>query len=438
MRVIVIRREGKRIRFHFQQRNREEVLAFLNEPDSHVGEIEKNLENMIDHNMSMSYEKKWKNLKEQYDTIQIFFLTVEAIGELIPRYLVIKNESGIKEKVLSVFIPHLGSSKRSCNDYLMEYISRDILLIRNDELQFWQYIIHNHMSDIKSSKLLKYDKRRKCPVYLKKAYSAATFFTEEEEKRGKEQMQLLHVTGDFVCYGARTALYNQATLGTDFDYDYRNMKFEDYGLSIGYLQECAIQAVRMGRMEQPIQPMDNCIDYAGSGADDFMDLFLVAHCKFLVVNATGIFAFASMFTRPVLMVNLVPISFGMGGIQYTQYDLFIPKKYYSKKEKRYLSLREITLLEVECSIWGSRYAKKGIQFVDNTPEEIREAVEEMQQRLDGTWIETEEDKANYKKYLKIYKETREIARKNKKNWTGEPLPYRLAASYLRNNKYLLD
>lgn len=438
MRIIVIRREGKRIRFHFQQRKREEVLAFLDEPDSHAKEIEINLSSMIDHNMSKSFDIKWNALKEQYDTIQMFFLTVEAIGELIPRYLIIKNEECVEEKVLSVFIPHVGSSKRSCNDYLIEYISRDILLVGNDELQFWSYIVHNYMSDIKTSNILKYDKRRQYPVYLKEAYSAATFFTEEEEKRGKEQTQLLHITGEFVCFGARTALYNQATLGTDFDYDYRNMKFEDYGLSIDCLQENVIQAVRMGRMEKPIQPMDNCIDYAGSGANDFMDLYLVAHCKFLVVNATGIFSFASMFTRPVLMVNLVPISFGMGGIQLTQYDLFIPKKYYSKKEKRYLSLKEITLLEVECSIWGSRYAKKGIQFIDNTPEEIKAAVEEMLQRLEGTWIETEEDKANYQRYLKIYEETREIAKNNKKNWTGEPIPYRLAASYLRNNMYLLD
>ena len=103
-----------------------------------------------------------------------------------------------------------------------------------------------------------------------------------------------------------------------------------------------------------------------------------------------------------------------------------------------MSLKEITLLEVECSIWGSRYAKKGIQFIDNTPEEIKAAVEEMLQRLEGTWIETEEDKANYQRYLKIYEETREIAKNNKKNWTGEPIPYRLAASYLRNNMYLLD
>ena len=59
MRIIVIRREGKRIRFHFQQRKREEVLAFLDEPDSHAKEIEINLSSMIVDNMSKSFDIKW-------------------------------------------------------------------------------------------------------------------------------------------------------------------------------------------------------------------------------------------------------------------------------------------------------------------------------------------------------------------------------------------
>ncbi len=438
MRIIIIRREGNRIRIHFQNRKREEVLAFLNEPNSHIEEIKKNLCNMIDCDMSKVFEKKWNDLKEQYHNIQVSFLTVDGIGELIPRYLVIKNEGTKKKNTHVVYIPYQGSDKRVCNYYLLEYISRDIALVRKDEIPFWLYIFRNHMTEIQTYNLYRYYKRGQFTVYLKKAYSHVPLFSEEEKERGTEQMQQLQITGEYVCFGARTALYNQMTLGHDYDYEYRNMKFEDYGLAINLLNERAIQAVRMGRMEQPIPSIMNCIDYAGIGATDFMDLFLVANCKFMVVNATGIFSLASMFTCPLLMINLVPISFGLGGVQYTQYDLYIPKKYYSQKSKRYLSLREIAALEAECLIWGSKYAKEGIQFVDNTPEEIRTAVEEMLSRLDGTWIETEEDIVHYQKYLKIYEEIRRISKNNKKNWLGEPIPYRLATSYLRNNMYLLD
>ena len=438
MRMLVFTQEGRHIKVYFKKRKQEEVFSFLADKENHIEEVKATTFDMIKHDNVNNYEAEWNRLRKRYDDIQIFFLSVEAIGELIPRYIAIKNREGIEERRLCVYIPDLGYDNRVCNDYLLEYISRDINLVKGKELYFWLFVFQNHGQDVTVDDINRYSVRGKFPVHLKDAYTQSNLFSQIEEENGYKQLAALQISEEYVCFGARTATYNQATLGHDFDYSFRNMEFGNYELSMKYLKEMSIQAIKMGRMEQRMNPMDNCIDYAGEGANDFMDLFLVAHSKFMVVNATGMFSIASMFTIPLLMVNATLISAGLGGFQYTQYDLYIPKKYYSEKKKRLLTLEEIVRIEAECMIWGRRYEQRGIKFIDNTPEEIRDAVEEMLQRLRGVWVDTEEDIANYRRYLEIYEEMKKISLNNEKNWIGEPIPYRLATSYLRNNLYLLS
>lgn len=440
MRVLAVTQESGHIRIYLKKRKREEVLKFLEETNSNVEKAKLCLAEMIKHNSVNEYEEEWDRLRKSYDVIQIFFLSVEALGEFVPRYLIIKNEKKGEDekKTLKVYIPESGSNNRVCNDYLLEYVSRDINLVKQEELPFWLFVFQNHAEELTVDDINRYSGRGSFPVYLKEAYKQRKLFSQTEEERGHDKQSLLQIAKRYVCLGARTATYNQLTLGHDFDYDHRNMKFEDYRLAIEYLNNMSIQTVKMGRMENRMEPVNNCIDYAGEGANDFMDLYLVSHSEFMVVNSTGMLSLASMFTIPLLMVNATPVSFGVGGFQYTPYDLYIPKKYYSKKKARYLSLREITQIEAECMIWGSKYEQKGIKFIDNTPEEIKDAVEEMLKRLKGEWTDTEKDISSYRRYLVIYEEMKGMAENNENNWIGEPLPYRLATSYLRNNMYLLE
>ena len=73
------------------------------------------------------------------------------------------------------------------------------------------------------------------------------------------------------------------------------MSFNDYHKALEYLQQQNVVAVRMGRMETPMEEMENCIDYAGYYADDFRDLYVTSECMFMIVNACGIFSLASFF-----------------------------------------------------------------------------------------------------------------------------------------------
>jgi hypothetical protein len=76
------------------------------------------------------------------------------------------------------------------------------------------------------------------------------------------------------------------------------------------------------------------------------------------------------------------------------------------------------------------YKKQGIIPVENTPEEIRDVIQEMNERLDGTYSESEEDRilqAKYRKIVDDYPKGDNVL----SHW-------RLGADFLRNNQWLLD
>ncbi len=399
-------------------------------------EIIQKLSHFLETCREKEYEDAWREIEGHYKKIKVYQLSVSAVGELISRFFMISNTCE-DHGVLRIFIPDSEYVHRICNTYLVRLLRRKIYLIQDNEIDLWHYIIKKYKDKIYFSEYHKYESRKDYPVYKRHFGTKEEWFTGEEIQNGQAVFKQMGIDKSYVCVGARSNAYNKKTIGHDYSYDFRNMSFDDYRVALKYLGKQDITAVRMGRMEAPIGEMENCIDYAGYYADDFMDFYLASECMFMIVNACGMFSMASFFSKPLLMVNAVPVTFGMGGIQYTDMDLYIPKKYYDANQKRYLSLREMIQVEQQCSIWGERYEEKGIQFIDNTPEEIAAAVQEMVERLTGKWQENEEDRENYNRYMEIYQEMREAAANDPDNWTGEPLPYRLSAVYLRDNKYLL-
>ena len=83
----------------------------------------------------------------------------------------------------------------------------------------------------------------------------------------------------------------------------------------------------------------NFIDYPNSEfRSDFLDIFLFYNSYLNLVSESGILLTSMIFRKPMCSVNCAEI----GGLQ-TWHDknIIIFKKYWSKKNKRYLSLEEI-------------------------------------------------------------------------------------------------
>ncbi len=68
----------------------------------------------------------------------------------------------------------------------------------------------------------------------------------------------------------------------------------------------------------------------------------------------------------------------------------LSKKYFHKKEKRFLKLKEILNLDLEKFSSRENLENEGIEMIDYTSNEICDAAIEALKRLDGEWIDNKE------------------------------------------------
>ena len=104
--------------------------------------------------------------------------------------------------------------------------------------------------------------------------------------------------------------------------------------------------------------------------------------------------------------------------------IVISKKYYSSKDKRYLSFKEI--IELGAFSTGDFLLEKGIRLVENTASEIHDAAIEMDERLKGNWKITKEDEDLQKSFWEIFGKNK---LKNPDLWVG--------SKFLQQNQDLL-
>ena len=167
------------------------------------------------------------------------------------------------------------------------------------------------------------------------------------------------------------------------------------------------------------------IDYANSDdQSDFLDIYLGSRCFFYLCSASGISQIPNTFNRPVVCVNFPGIT-----IAPTPFNnsLFIPKKFYSISNHRFLTFREIIKLYLESQLSTKMLKEKNLKLVENTPQEINEVVLEMYSRLKGTWKLNKEEEILQQKFWSLFDFT----------FVKSPT-FRIGSDFLKKNQYLLN
>lgn len=208
----------------------------------------------------------------------------------------------------------------------------------------------------------------------------------------------------FVCLTVRDSKYLSAQIPWwDWSYhDYRNCDIQNYVKAAEALTRLGYYVIRMGVAvnEQIDTPNPMVIDYAGKGLrSDFMDIYLGAHCAFCISNGTGFDAIPYILRRPILYVDHVPF-----GIINTFSNRFMAttKEHWLKSENRQLSLEEILTSDVMWHTRSEQFEAAGIELRESSPEDIEQAVLEMEGRLSGTWYSGEEDEQLQAYFWSIY------------------------------------
>ncbi|NQW23755.1 MAG: TIGR04372 family glycosyltransferase [SAR202 cluster bacterium] len=259
-------------------------------------------------------------------------------------------------------------------------------------------------------------------------------FTAEEEARGVAGLRLMGIPADipFVCLISRDSAYLDAQSPRDWSYhNHRDSDIQNYVLATEELANRGYFVVRMGaQVREAIKSRHpKVIDYATNGMrSDFMDVYLGAKCAFCISGTAGFEAVPLVFRRPIVFVNVSSL-----GYIWTSRNQFvvITKRHYSLTKDRELTVKEIFSFGSGFSLASSEYESKGIQLIENTPEEIRDAVIELVERLSGTWQPQEDDEALQGKFWEIFPADAKTAE-------GEPLHGEIrshfGAEFLRNNR----
>ena len=231
-------------------------------------------------------------------------------------------------------------------------------------------------------------------------------FTDEEERKGKDGLKALGVQNQtpFVCFHARDSMYlKKLQPFSDTTYhDYRDSDIKNYLLAAEELSRRGKDAIRMGAVvKEALTVRDpKIIDYATNGLrSDFMDIYLGAKCHFFISSGTGIDAIPMIFRRLSAFVNFIPLEYGRF---WQPGHLFIPKKHWLSAQRRLMTFREIIDSGAGRFLNGNQFKQLGIELIENTPEEIKDLVIEMDMRLEGTWQSNKEDEELQKRFWSLF------------------------------------
>jgi putative glycosyltransferase (TIGR04372 family) len=254
-------------------------------------------------------------------------------------------------------------------------------------------------------------------------------FTEDEENRGK---QFLDSNGlkpnEFICYTVRSESYYLARIAevqVIKPQTFRNPSEDVYLKVAESLITDGFKVLRMGKdlnrkLDKGVYP--KILDYAIQSRTDFLDIYLLKNCKFLLNGATGLIS-------PRWIWNLPSVTCDSYLIWRNQlcYDIFLLQRVWLKQENRLATFTEMLSLHGYSD--EKHQARLGVELVKNTVEEIRAACDEMNARIDGTWVTTKEDEDLQFQYQELI-----VKFSNQPTWNGRG---RIGAKFLRDNQDLL-
>lgn len=299
-----------------------------------------------------------------------------------------ERDAGIRPRVIELWCSPYGC----CNDYLMRMWGRVITIDRsgfvtimqkvNRLFKGWEWI------EIPSGNL----DRDAHNLYEK--YPPHLSFTAAEEARGQRELVRMGIPrgAKWVCLIVRDGTY----LPHLAYHRHRDSDIDDYAPAALALARRGYYVIRMGAKVAKPMPFatSHIIDYATNGMrSEFMDIYLCAKCVFALNNGTGLDAVCCAFRKPSCYVNFVPVEY----LATWNRGALAIWKHHEKDGKR-MTLAEIWASGAGGFMRSEEYEEAGITLVDNTPEEILEAAQEMAIRIEGYeatnryWTQADQDR----------------------------------------------
>jgi putative glycosyltransferase (TIGR04372 family) len=261
------------------------------------------------------------------------------------------------------------------------------------------------------------------------AASPSVEFTKEEESEGAKFLAIHGLEKNkYICYTVRTESYYLARQKEGVvvkPQTLRNPSESPYIEVAESLNQLGFPVVRMGKdlsskLDKHRQSW--ILDYATEYRSDFLDVYLMKYCKYAYVGNTGIVWLRWLFNLP----NVHGESYEIRRNQ-IKGDLFLLQRVWLERKNRFATFKEMLLMPGYSE--EKHQERLGVRLVKNTAEEIKDVCDEMNARIDGTWVPTVEDEELQRRYQEL------IANySDEPTWNGKG---RIGAQFLRDNQDLL-
>ena len=209
----------------------------------------------------------------------------------------------------------------------------------------------------------------------------------------------LYKDSKFVCLNVRDESFLAKTKpvgwhkNRDWSYhNYRDSDIKTYVRAAEALANMGYTVFRMGAIvkEPLISTHPRVIDYATNGMrTEFLDVFLGAFCAFTISTGSGWDSVPIIFRRPTTFFNHLPM-FDYSALVLNL--LIYPKILLDSQSGYPLSLKNLIDREIAHRANSQAYTDARVEIRDLSSEELVEAVTEMAQRVEGTFVETPEQK----------------------------------------------
>tara|TARA_A100001015_G_scaffold309905_1_gene410222 strand:+ start:2066 stop:3340 length:1275 start_codon:yes stop_codon:yes gene_type:complete len=257
-------------------------------------------------------------------------------------------------------------------------------------------------------------------------------FSIDEEKIGQKYLSQfgLNESSKFVTLTVRDENYFREILKiSDWDRDdFRNQDINNYSLALEELTKRGYFVFRVGKHAKKFNINNSkIVDYANSNdKSDLLDIYLAAKCDFCISGQTGYDGLARVFRKPIVSIMGEPGYFQT----FCENQLLLCKHHINIETKKKLNLSE-TLNKVAFVSRTKELLDQNIESVDNSPEEIRDVIIEMVDRIENKWKVHNNEKDLQKKFWKIFEDI--IINNNKYRLHGR-IKSKFSHSFLNNNQ----
>lgn len=160
----------------------------------------------------------------------------------------------------------------------------------------------------------------------------------------------------------------------------RNANIESYIKAIEMITNMGGVVIRIGNSTMPKLPkMENVVDYAHMKTKtDNMDVFLIASCRFFIGTTSGPTVIPSLFGKRVIHTNIPTLGYHLSDSN----CIAIPKLVRSTKTGETIKFKDI-ITSYHAYATSSKCMKGDYELIDNSPDDICNAVMEMIHNIAG-------------------------------------------------------